>query len=422
MTARISTIVNGIAVLTEYFEHVESVSLAVTAGAGARDETKAQNGIAHMLEHMAFKGTGRRTSRQIAEAIEAVGGDLNAATSMETTSYQARVLKQDWPLAVDVLGDIITDPVFAEDELAMEKDVILQEIAAANDTPDDLVYELGQKKAFPDQAIGRAILGESEQVAGYCDRDLIVFRDQHYHGGKIVVSAAGKIDHDEFVDQVAEKLGGMKAGKKDGREAARFAGGLSIAEREHLDQTHILLSFPTVGYRDDDIYAIQVLSVILGGGMSSRLFQDVREARGLCYAIYSHVSAYEDKGMFSIYAGTAPDKVGELIEVASDSLLSMTKSCKMHELQRARNQIKAALLMSLESPAARADQIARQYLAFGKVREIAEIIAKIEAVSLEDIKRLVVSLMQPGLLSMSAVGDCRSLPDYNTVTGRFFSR
>jgi len=409
---------NGITVISQDYAHLETVALGVWTKAGARDEHEQENGIAHMLEHMAFKGTGKRTAREIVEEIEAAGGDLNAATSMESTTYTARVLKDDWVGALDVLGDIICDPLFEESELTREQDVVLQEIAAANDTPDEVVYDLGHAIAFRDQAVGRAILGTSERVAGFTAQNLHDFRNSHYGGSQMVIAAVGRIDHQRLADEVAQKFSTIKPGALVERPHAQFSGGLSVSEKP-LDQTHILMSFPTIGYRHTDIYAMQVLSIILGGGMSSKLFQQVREERGLCYAVYAHVSAFQDSGLLSVYAGTAPDKVDELVTVTSDTILTMANGVTPAELERAKNQIKAGLVMSLESAAGRADQLARQYMAFGKVPEISEIIEKIENVSLGDVSRLAGKTFNDGKLSFAAVGSLAKLPAYDDVLARF---
>lgn len=409
---------NGITVLSQDYDHLETVALGVWTKAGARDENKEQNGIAHMLEHMAFKGTRHRSARQIVEEIEAAGGDLNAATSMESTTYNARVLKDEWSNALNVLADIICEPLFEEDELNRERDVVLQEIAAASDTPDDVVYDLGHEVAFPDQAIGRAILGTSERVSAFTTQNLHEFRNAHYGSSRMVVAAAGRIDHDAFATQVAETFASIGNARPLERPAATFKGGQALSEKP-LDQTHILMSFPTIGYGHEDIYAVQILSIILGGGMSSKLFQNVREEHGLCYAVYAHVSAFQDAGLLSIYAGTAPEKVDQLVSVTSDTILTMTDNVLQAELDRAKNQIKAGLVMSLESAAGRAEQLARQYMAFGHVPEIATIIEKIDSVTLADLNRLAKQIFGGGKLSFAAVGSLAKLPAYEQVATRF---
>jgi predicted Zn-dependent peptidase len=322
MSVQITRLDNGIHVITHDLPHLETVSLGIWVRAGARDEAEAQNGIAHFLEHMAFKGTHKRSAMQIAQDIENVGGDINASTSMETTGYYARVLKEDWRLGLDILSDILTDPVFDREEVERERDVILQEIAAANDTPDDLVFDLAQAAAYPGHALGRPILGPSGQVAGYDADAMMTYRLANYAGERIVVAAAGRIEHEALVQEAARLLGSIPGAAAPARTAPAFGGGASLAERP-LDQAHIVLTFPGVGYHDDDVYVMQVLSVLLGGGMSSRLFQEVREKRGLCYSVFSCTSAYEDSGLFSVYAATAPGKADELTRVTSDTMMSV---------------------------------------------------------------------------------------------------
>lgn len=418
MAVKTTTLANGITVLSQDYTHLETVALGIWTKTGARDERLEQNGIAHMLEHMAFKGTPTRSARAIAEEIEAVGGDLNAATSMETTSYTARMLKQDWPMALNVLADIVSNPLFEPHELERERGVVLQEIAAANDTPDDLVYDLGHAAAFPDQAVGRAILGTSERIAAFTPDHLHAFRNDHYTAAKMVISAVGRIDHDALVEQVSGHFESFPTAEVEPRPQAVFTGGSKLLEKP-LDQTHVLLSFPTIGYRHRDIYALQILSVILGGGMSSKLFQKVREEHGLCYAIYAHVSAFEDIGLFSVYAATGPELAGKLIDVSSDTILSLAADITSADLERARRQIRAGLVMSLESAAGRADQIARQYMARGKVTEIKEIVAKIEAVGLADVRRLAETVFNCDRPSFSCVGALTHLPTFENMARRF---
>ncbi|HFC05395.1 MAG TPA: insulinase family protein, partial [Rhizobiales bacterium] len=270
----------------------------------------------------------------------------------------------------------------------------------------------------PDQAVGRAILGTSERVYAFTPENLIDFRNMYYGGEQMVVAAAGRIDHHELVERVAQSFDTISPGKKEPRQPARFSGGISVLEKP-LDQTHILLSFPTIGYLHKDIYATQVLSIVLGGGMSSKLFQQVREERGLCYAVYAHVSAFEDSGLFSVYAGTAPDKSEELIAVMAQTISSMTSAVSQAELDRAKNQIKAGLVMSLESSSARADQLARQFLAFGEVPGITQIIALIDAVTLADIRRLALQIFACEKPSFAAVGSLAKLPEYDKIRARF---
>jgi len=418
MSVRLTRLDNGIHVVTHDFPQLETVAIGVWVRAGARDEQESENGVAHLLEHMAFKGTHRRDAYRIAAEIESAGGEINAATAMESTAYYARVLKDDWPLALDILADIISDPVFDPEELEREKDVILQEIAAANDTPDDLVFDLAQAASYPGHPLGRPILGTAGRVESYGSRSMVSYRGAHYGGGRMVVAAAGRLDHDALVGLAERLFAGFRPGDPAVRAAPAFQGGPSLAARP-LDQAHIVLSFPSVGYHDDDIYGVQVLSSVLGGGMSSRLFQEVRERRGLCYSVFSSASAYEDTGLFTVYAATAPEKAGELASVASDVMLSLTEAVEADEIARAKAQIKAGLVMSLESASARADQIARQFLAFGRVPEMAEIIAKVERVGEEDIVRLAQRIFLARKPAFAAVGGLSQLAPYDRIAARF---
>jgi predicted Zn-dependent peptidase len=418
MSVQITRLDNGIHVITHDLPHLETVSLGIWVRAGARDEGEAQNGIAHFLEHMAFKGTSKRSAMQIAQDIENVGGDINASTSMETTGYYARVLKEDWRLGLDILSDILTDPVFDREEVERERDVILQEIAAANDTPDDLVFDLAQAAAYPGHALGRPILGPSGLVASFDADAMMTYRLANYAGERIVVAAAGRIEHEALVQEAARHLGSIPLAAAPARTAPAFGGGASLAERP-LDQAHIVLTFPGVGYHDDDVYVMQVLSVLLGGGMSSRLFQEVREKRGLCYSVFSCTSAYEDSGLFSVYAATAPGKADELTRVTSGTMMSVLESVDEAEVARAKAQLKAGLVMSLESASARADQMARQFLAFGEVPEMARIIAKVERVTPADVSRLAGRILRSGKPALAAVGALGNLAPYEKIAARF---
>jgi predicted Zn-dependent peptidase len=418
VTVRISQLANGIHVITHHMPMLETTALGVWVRAGARDETAAQNGISHLLEHMAFKGTSRRSARQIAEEIEAAGGDINAATSMETTSYYARVLKEDWPLALDILGDILTDPIFDGNELALEQDVIAQEIAAANDTPDDLVFELAQEAVFDGHPLGRSILGTESLVRSHTCEDIRRYRQTQYTGERIVVSAAGHVDHDALVAHTEQKFDRVPTGPGVHWMAPSFQSGIRLAEKP-IDQTHLVLTFPSVGYRDDDIYAVQLLANILGGGMSSRLFQEVREQRGLCYSVFAFASAYADAGVMAVYAATAPGKVNELSAVVGDVISSLGDGVLEDELHRAKAQLKAALVMNLESASGRADQIARQFHAHGKVPEVSSIIERVEQVDGDSLKRLAQSLFHTKRPALAAAGDISGLASYDQIAARF---
>lgn len=418
MSARTTTLDNGLTIVSHNMPHVETVSLGMWTKAGARDEAGNENGLAHLLEHMAFKGTSNRSAFEIAVEIEAAGGDMNASTSMETTAYYARVLRNDWQLALDVISDIVINPVFAADDLALEKGVILQEIAAAQDTPDDLVFDLVQNLAWPDHSLGRDILGTPETVSSFSADSLAAYRARHYTASRMVLSAAGRIDHAALVDAAEKRLSGIERGIGTDRTTPDYAGG-DAARKRPLDQVHQVMAFSTLGYFDDDVYGIHLLASILGGGMSSRLFQEVRERRGLCYSTFAHVSAFADTGLMQIYAGTAPDTAAEFSKVATDVLLASTRDIEQAELDRARAQLKASLVMSLENPSSRADQIARQFLAYGKVPDVSDILAKVDAVTTDDVKRLASATFNGSSLARAAVGDTSLLAKGNELAARF---
>jgi predicted Zn-dependent peptidase len=414
----ISTLSNGLTVVTHAMPQLETVALGIWVRAGARDEQAMENGIAHLLEHMAFKGTKRRSARDIAEEIEAAGGDINASTAMENTAYYARVLKDDWRLALDVLSDILIDPVFDGQELERERDVILQEIAAANDTPDDLVFDLLQGRAWPEHPLGRPILGTAERVVTHDVAAITGYRDRHYAANRMVVAAAGNIDHRRLAAEAEALLAGLTPASRRSWQVPRFVGGPALAARP-LDQTHVAFGLPGVSYHDHDVYTMQVLSGILGGGMSSRLFQELREERGLCYAVYSYATSYEDGGILTVYAATAPDKADALVSVMSDVMRSLADDIPESEVARARAQIKAGLVMNLESAAGRADQIARQFLAFGRVPEISELIARIDAVDATQVSALAGRVLTGSQPAMGAVGAITSLAPYERIAARF---
>jgi len=417
MSIEITRLENGLTVASDRMAAVETVSLGVWVGVGTRHEPAAINGVAHLLEHMAFKGTDRRSAYDIAREIEAVGGHLNAYTSRESTAYYARVLAEDAPLAVDIIGDIMQNPTFDNEELSRERAVVLQEIGQAYDTPDDNIFDRFQETAYPEQAIGRPVLGTGE-IVGSIDRDTLrAYMTRHYGGQTMVFTAAGKVEHARLVDLVSQAFGGLPAKAEDKTEPAQYKGG-DFREGRDLEQVHVLLGFDSVGYLDPEYYAASVLSTLFGGGMSSRLFQEVREKRGLVYSVYSFVSAYRDGGMFGIYAGTGESEVGELIPVVCDELRKVARDATDEEVVRARAQLKASILMSLESTNARCEQLAQQILIYGRPLSVDEVVGKIEAVGAEDVRRLAERLAagRPTLASLGPIGKVET---FDRVAARF---
>lgn len=417
MSTELTTLPNGLRVVSEDMPHLETAALGVWVDAGSRYESEAVNGVSHMLEHMAFKGTERRDALAIVAEIERVGGHLNAYTGREQTAYTARILRDDVGLALDILADILQHSTFDARELERERGVVLQEIAQVNDTPDDLVFERFQEAAYPDQPIGRSILGPAEVVAGMPREALAEYMRVHYGASRMVVAAAGPIEHEQLVAGVERLFGNLGTNGQASKEPARYAGG-EVREGRELEQVHFLLGFDGVAYHDEDYYALAVLSTLLGGGMSSRLFQEVREKRGLAYSVFTFAGSYIDGGLFGVYAGTAPEQVSELVPVICGELIKAAEPALEEEIVSARNQMKAGLLMALESPAARAEQLARQILVFGRVVPIPEIVAKIDAVDGAALTRVARRLLFGGKPTVAAIGPLEGLEDYDGIRAR----
>ena len=418
MSVLISKLPNGLHVLTHNMPHLESVALGIWIKAGARDENPEENGVAHFLEHMAFKGTKRRSAQDIAEEIESAGGEINAATGMETTTYYARTLKADWPLALDILADIFTESTLDADELDRERDVILQEIAASKDQPDDLVFDLAQAASYGNHPLGRSILGTSELVQNMTREQMVSWRDRNYWASRIVICATGNVNHADFAKAAEKHFGHIAQGHAPQRQPPHFVG-TSQTEQKPLDQTHLVLSFPAPNYRDTRVYQLQVLASILGGGMSSRLFQEVREKRGLCYSVFAFGTTYEDTGQLGVYAATSPDHTPDLLEVTAKVMLSMVDEITEKEIDRAKAQLKTSIVMNLESASSRADQIARQFLAFGEVPEMETLIKKIEAVTVDQVRELAKEIFKSAPPSLSAVGQLSALENHAALAARF---
>jgi predicted Zn-dependent peptidase len=379
LTERLHTLPNGFRIVTEAMPGLQSASVGLWVEAGGRHETREQNGIAHFLEHMAFKGTRQRSALRIAEEIEDVGGYINAYTSREMTAYYARVLSQDVVMALDVIADIVLNPVFRKADIETERHVILQEIGQALDTPDDIIFDWLHEVSYPDQPFGRTILGPEERVASFRKADFEGFTGAHYGPDQMILSAAGGVDHDAIVAAAERIFGALKPLGRSPVQPASFVGG-EKREVKDLEQAHFALSFEGPGYRDDAVYTSQVYATAMGGGMSSRLFQKIREERGLCYSIYAQSSAYEDTGNVTIYAGTSEAEIGELTDLTLAELKRAADDMTDAEAARARAQLRAGLLMGLESPSSRAERNARLLSIWGRIPAVSEAVAKIDAV------------------------------------------
>jgi predicted Zn-dependent peptidase len=416
MSVRLATLDNGLRIVTDRIDTVDTVSLGLWVEVGTRHEAPEVNGVAHFLEHMAFKGTERRSARQIAEEIEAVGGHLNAYTSRESTAYYAKVLKEDAPLALDILADIVLHSTFDPDELERERTVILQEIGQANDTPDDIIFDYFQERAYPDQAMGRPTLGSPEIIRRISREAVTSYLRDHYGAARMVLSASGNLDHNHIADLASELLSDLPRERQVRSEPARYVGGEHRQARD-LEQLHLVLGFPGLPLGDADYYAAAVVSTAFGGGMSSRLFQEVREERGLVYAIHSFAHGYRDGGLFGIYAGTGEEEAAELMPVLCDETLRLADGFEPVELARAKAQMKAGLLMSLESTSARCEQMAQHMLIHGTPFDPADLVRRIEAVDDAAVARVVAG-WRAGPPTLVALGPVRRLAEFARLRER----
>jgi predicted Zn-dependent peptidase len=413
---RVTTLPSGLKIVTETMDRVETVSFGAYVACGTRNEEAAQNGVSHFLEHMAFKGTERRTAAEIAEAVENVGGHINAYTARENTAYYVKLLKEDLDLGADIIGDILTHSTFAPEELERERGVILQEIGQANDTPDDIVFDHFQETAYPGQPMGRPVLGTEEIIRNMARGEIAGYMRDHYAAGNVVVAATGALEHDRVVDLVQKHFSDLPGKMPKAPPPGLYTGGEFREERD-LDQVHIVLGFPSVGYSDPDYYPTLLLSTLLGGGMSSRLFQEIREKRGLVYSIYSFASPFVETGIFGIYAGTGESEAAELIPVTLEELHRVQIDAEEVELRRARAQVKASLLMSMESTGSRCEQLSRQLQIFGRVIPTAETIARLEAVTAEDIRRAAARTFR-GVPTLATMGPAERVPRLSAITDR----
>lgn len=413
----VTALPNGLRIVTDPVPTVETVCVGVWVGVGTRHEPAPVNGVAHLLEHMAFKGTRRRTALDIAAEIENVGGHMNAYTSRENTAYYCKVLKEDAGLALDVLADILQHSVLDDAELTRERAVVLQEIGQAHDTPDDIIFDHFQATAYPDQALGRPVLGTPEIVRALGRGDLCRYLDRHYGGRGLVVVASGAITHARFVAMVAEAFAELADRHEPETDRARFVSG-EYREPRDLEQVHLLLGFDGVGYHDPDFYAANMLSTVLGGGMSSRLFQEIREKRGLAYSVYTYASAYEDGGLFGVYAGTGEADLSELVPVLADEITKVARDVGAEEVDRARAQLKASLLMGLESTMGRAEQLGQQLLVYGRPVPVEEMVAKLDAVTPDRVAALADRLFT-ARPTLAAMGPLSRLEPFDRLARRF---
>lgn len=406
-TVSVTVLPTGLTVASENLPGVRTATVGVWVAAGSRHERVDEHGLSHLIEHMAFKGTARRSARQIAEDIENVGGEINAATSTEYTSYSARVLGEDVGLAVDVLGDILTSSAFDTTELAREVNVILQEYAAVEDNPDDLVNDAFMEHAFAGQAIGRPILGRPETIRSFDAGMIRAFMEREYTPGRMVLAAAGAIEHGQLVDFAQEALGRLPSREAPPAGSASYTGG-EIRIRRKLEQANLVLGLPGVSFRDPTYFATHMFAQALGGGLTSRLWQEVRETRGLAYSVDAFHWPFTDCGLFGIGAGTSGPELAELVDVVVDTAREATVSLEAAELGRAKAQLKVSLLAALESPGGRIERAARQLLAWGRVIPPEETVGHVDAVTLDEVRAAGARILA-GTPTLAAIGPIRTL-------------
>lgn len=418
MTLEISKLSNGLTVVSDPMPGLESAAVGLWVNTGSRNETPAQMGVSHMLEHMAFKGTLRRSARAIAEEIEAVGGILNAYTSREQTAFHARVLKEDVPLAMDIIGDILTSPTFEPAELERERQVVLQELGQARDTPDDIVFDHLQSAIYRGQPLGWPILGEEETVNAFSREMLQGYMASQYRLDGMTLVASGAVRHAELLKLAEDTCGGLNPGAVPPVAQAHYTGG-DYREIEDLEQAHVAYAFPGVSNSDPDYFVAQVYATALGGGTSSRLFQEAREKRGLCYSIYAFSNGFQDSGFLGIYAGTGEAEAAEISAVIAGEMEAIAGNLSEAEAARARAQLKVSLLMGMERPGTRAEQIAGQLFALGRIQSAAEIVEQLDVIDAAAVKRYAAQVMQKSVPAVAALGPVGKLESFAAFSRRF---
>jgi len=379
---QITTLKSGLRVATREMPGLETAAVGLYAESGSRHEPARLNGIAHLFEHMVFKGAGGRSAREIGEAIEDVGGDLNAATDRDGTSFTASVMAEHVPLGVELIADLVLRPHFDPADLEREKDVVLQELGEARDTPSDIIFDELWSAAFADQPLGRSVLGDEASLAAIGVEDLHAWRQGQYRGGSLALVAAGRVDHAALVELAERHFADLPKGLAEAPELGRFTGGTRVP-RLAAEQAHLALAFPAPAQRDPDYFAARLFADAVGGGMSSRLFQRVREDRGLAYSVYASPHPYSDAGIFYVYAATSRRESGAAARLIDEVLAEAAETVTERELARVRTQARAALLMSLESPWGQAHYLARQLAVYGRLVEPSEVVTQLDAVTLE---------------------------------------
>tara|TARA_Y100000590_G_scaffold423430_2_gene529312 strand:+ start:4004 stop:5257 length:1254 start_codon:yes stop_codon:yes gene_type:complete len=414
---KLTTLDNGLRIVTHEMQSVKSVAFGVFNDVGSRDETKEINGTAHFLEHMAFKGTKKRSALDIAKAIDDVGGVINAYTSEEVTAYYTVLMSEDLNIGVDIITDILQNSIFEPKELETERGVILQEIGMYLDTPLRMVHDYWQKTAYPDQPIGRLILGKKDIIKSIERKKLIEFMQNNYHPKKMIFSAAGKVNHDKFVDMIINSTKNLPTGKLNKRVKATYCGG-EYREEKELEQIHMVLGFKGIDYLDNDLHALGVYSTLMGTGMSSRLFQEIREKRGLVYSIHTDSDSYSDTGTFQVVAGTGKNEIKELLPVLCDELVNSVTNLTDEEINRAKAQMKSSIVMSMESSSSNAGTSAYQLIRYNKLIDIDERIEKINNVTKKSIEKVIAKTLK-SKPTIASIGPINNLEKIDKIESRF---
>lgn len=410
---RKETLDSGLRILTEEIPYVRSVSVGVWVSSGSRFERPELNGVSHFIEHLLFKGTKNRSAKAIAETIDGLGGQLNAFTSKEHTCYYVKVLDEHFAVAVDVLADMLQNSLLQPTDIDKERGVIIEEIKMYEDVPDDLVHDLFAKTVWPTHPLGKAIVGTADVISGLSRGQIVEYLNSHYTADRIVIAAAGNIRHQEAVDTIARAFAGLRgtAGERYGMEAPVLGTGVTI-KRKDIEQVHLCIGGKGVPQDHDDAYPLHILNTVLGGGPSSRLFQEIREERGLAYSVYSYQSSFRDAGLFTIYAGMSPAYLDEVVELILEEMSRVVDSgITGEEVIRAKEQMKGQLVLSLESTSNRMSRLGRSELALGRILSPDEVIEKIDRVTADEVHRLVRDLLVPDTLSLAAVGPVS--PDFD---------
>ncbi len=408
---------NGLVVATDKAKDFESVTISILVKNGSRNENKQNNGISHFLEHMAFKGTTTRTAKDIAEEFDMIGGYFNAYTSRTSTVYYAKVLKNDLEKALDIITDILLNSTFAKEELEKERQVIFQELCMTKDTPDDIVFDYFQETAFKNQPLGRSILGAEEFIKNLKREELSKYFKNQYSTKNTIISAAGNFDSRQFNDLISNRFANFQNTNVKQYEKGIYTGG-ELHVQKDLEQAQFLLGFEGVSYLDKDFYDAQILSIILGGGMSSRLFQEIREKRGLVYNISSYSTSYSDCGIFGVYSALDPVNINILIDLIVSELFNITDKINEKEIMRAKAQIKSSLLMSMESTTARAKKLCNNFAMFGRYISNDEILEKINNVNFQSLQKLAKKIISNNNITITTLGNVANIYNYNKIVDK----